>query len=143
MADFTRRDFADSLRAMTTPGVAAAGYPKGTYWVLVPSILTAASAIIIEPTPTEGVMAPHVPTRIITSTPSLASSSMAMAAAGPPIPVLTATTFSDPILPPNALYSRCEPKSFAPWNLSAILGTLPGSPGRNATLPTSLFESRI
>ena len=93
-------DSADSVSAITTPGVAAAGYPRGTYCALVPSILTAASAMITEPVLISGTMAPQVPTLIITLTPRRASSSTAMAADGPPIPVLTATTFSPPTVPP-------------------------------------------
>jgi len=85
---------AESWRATTTSGVAAAGYPSKAYCLLVPSSLTAASATIRVPIFACGLIAPQVPTLIMSLTPSLASSSTAIAVEGPPMPVDIDITYS-------------------------------------------------
>jgi hypothetical protein len=72
---------------------ATAGQARGTYCALVPSSRTAAWATITSPRRRPGCIAPQEPTRIRVWAPRLQSSSTAIAAEGPPIPVeVTLTT---------------------------------------------------
>lgn len=66
----------------------------GAYSRLVPSIRTAPVATTTSPLWTSRWMPPQVPTRTKVSAPRLHSSSMAMAAEGPPMPVDTTLTGS-------------------------------------------------
>ena len=66
----------------------------GAYSRLVPSMRTAPVATTMSPLVTSSLMPPQVPTRTKVSAPRFASSSMAMAAEGPPIPVEVTLTFS-------------------------------------------------
>ena len=71
-----------------------AGHSMGAYSRLVPSMRTAPVATTTSPLWTDRSIPPQVPTRTKVWTPMLASSSMAMAAEGPPIPVDTTLTRS-------------------------------------------------
>ena len=71
----------------------------GAYSRLVPSMRTAPVAMTISPLVTSSLIPPQVPTRIKVSAPMLASSSMAIEADGPPIPVEVTLTFSPSSVP--------------------------------------------
>ena len=71
----------------------------GAYSRLAPSMRTAPVATTISPLVTSSLMPPQVPTRTKVSAPRLASSSMAMEAEGPPMPVDTTLTFSPSSVP--------------------------------------------
>ena len=71
----------------------------GAYSRLVPSMRTAPVAITMSPLVTSSLMPPQVPTRTKVSAPMLASSSMAMEADGPPMPVEVTLTRSPSSVP--------------------------------------------
>ena len=73
---------------------------------------------------------PQVPVRIKVSAPHLTSSSIAMEAEGPPMPVEQAVTFSPSSVPVQTVYSRFWATCLASSNSAAMAGTRPGSPGR-------------
>ena len=77
----------DRLRPETQARSATAGNSTGAYSLLVPSIRTAAVAITVSPLFTSSCMPPQVPIRTNVSAPALISSSMAIEADGPPMPV--------------------------------------------------------
>ena len=64
----------------------------GAYSRLVPSMRIAPVAITMSPPQTSSCMPPQVPTRMKVSAPQLVSSSSAMEADGPPMPVLVTLT---------------------------------------------------
>ena len=66
----------------------------GAYSRLVPSILTAPVAITISPPMTGSAIPPHVPMRMKVSAPDAKSSSTAIDADGPPMPVEVTETRS-------------------------------------------------
>ena len=71
----------------------------GAYSFVVPSKRIAPVAITRSPPKTSGCIPPEVPTRIKVSEPQWISSSMAMDADGPPIPVETTLTVSPSSVP--------------------------------------------
>ena len=75
-------------------------------------------------------MTPVVPTLINVCAPIRINSSTAIAAAGPPIPVLVADIGTPLYLPVYVTYSLCLAISFFSSQYLTILYTLPGSPGR-------------
>ena len=109
------------------------------YSWLVPSLRIAALAMSRSPPETFRSMPPLVPTRINVSAPHITSSSTAIAAEGPPIPVEHTLTFSPSRYPVYTVYSRVLAISFAPSSFPAIFGTRPGSPGSITYLPMSPF----
>lgn len=102
----------------------------GAYSRLVPSIRTAPVATTTSPLRTSRRMPPQVPTRTKVWVPRLASSSMAMAAEGPPMPVETTLTFSPSREPVQVSNSRLVRTWTAPSSRWAMERHLPGSPGR-------------
>ena len=66
----------------------------GAYSLLVPSIRIAPLAITTSPLITFVCMPPQVPIRIKVSAPDITSSSIAIAAEGPPMPVDVTLTFT-------------------------------------------------
>ena len=73
---------------------ATAGNSIGAYSRVVPSIRIAPFAITTSPLFTSSCIPPHVPIRIKVSAPDITSSSMAIDADGPPIPVEVTLTFT-------------------------------------------------
>ena len=112
------------------PKSATAGNSRGAYSRLVCSNRTAPVATTMSPDWTFTSMPPQVPVRMKVSAPHLWSSSMAMEAEGPPIPVEQAVTFSPSSVPVQTLYSRLQATCSAPSNSAAMAGTRPGSPAR-------------
>ena len=78
----------------------------GAYSMLVCSKRTAPVATTMSPDFTSNAMPPQVPVRMKVSAPHLCSSSMAIAAEGPPMPVEQAVTFSPSSMPVQTLNSR-------------------------------------
>ena len=109
----------------------------GAYSRLVPSMRTAPVATTTSSLWTDSSMPPQVPTRIKVWAPRLASSSMAMAAEGPPMPVDTTLTRSPSSSPVQVSNSRLVFTCTAPSNRWAMALHRPGSPGRMQYLPTS------
>ncbi len=95
-----------SARAQVTAKSATAGYSMGAYSRLVPSMRTAPVATTTSPLFTSSRMPPQVPTRRKVCTPIWCSSSMAMAAEGPPMPVDTTLTRSPSSKPVQVVNSR-------------------------------------
>ena len=124
------RSSAAFFSADTTSKVATAGYSIGAYSRLVPSARTAPVAITTSPPFTSREIPPDVPMRMNVSLPHLYSSSTAIEALGPPIPVLTTLTFSPRSVPVYVTYSRLSATRDASSRYFAIRGTLLGSPGR-------------
>ncbi len=87
-------------------------------------------ATTMSPERTSRSMPPQVPVRRKVSAPQWCSSSKAMAAEGPPIPVEQTVTFSPRRVPVQTLYSRFSATCWASSSRAAMLGTRPGSPGR-------------
>ena len=85
--------------AVVTSKFATAGYSMGAYSRLVCSKRIAPVATTTSPLRTSSSIPPQVPTRINVSAPMLCSSSMAMEAEGPPIPVEQTETFSPSSVP--------------------------------------------
>ena len=90
---------AASARAPVTPKSATAGNSMGAYSRLVCSKRMAPVATTMSPDWTFKSMPPQVPTRIKVSAPMAVSSSMAMEAEGPPMPVEHTDTFSPRSVP--------------------------------------------
>ena len=87
-------------------------------------------------------MAPVVPTRRNVVTPSWASSSMAIEADGPPMPVEVTSTGTPPARASQVRYSRLLASSRASMRgaVRAMPSTRPGSPGKSATVAPSSIE---
>ena len=92
---------------------ATAGNSIGAYSLLVPSILIAPVAITISPPIISVCIPPHVPTRKNVSAPDFTSSSKAIAADGPPIPVEVTLTFIPSRYPVYVINSLLSAISFA------------------------------
>ena len=94
-----------------------------------PSVLTAPEAITRSPSLTSGWVAPQVPTRRKVWTPSSRSSSIPIAADGPPMPLETAETGTPLTLPVKVRYSRLKATSRASSSRFAMTAVRAGSPG--------------
>ena len=90
-----------------------------------------------KPLRTSSCIPPHVPTRMNVSAPHLTSSSIAMAADGPPIPVDVTLTFLPSSVPVMVTYSLLSAICTGLSKYFAISAHLLGSPGRITYLPTS------
>ncbi len=84
---------------------ATAGNSIGAYSRLVPSILTAPVAMTASPPITSRSIPPHVPILMNVSEPHWKSSSIAIEAEGPPIPVEVTLTSSPSSFPVYVVYS--------------------------------------
>ena len=102
----------------------------GAYSRLVCSYRMAPVATTTSPDWTFRSIPPQVPVRMNVSAPHLWSSSIAMEAEGPPMPVEQAVTFSPSRVPVQTLNSRLYAICLASSNRAAMAGTRPGSPGR-------------
>ena len=119
-----------STRAFVTWKSATAGNSMGAYSRLVCSYRMAPVATTTSPDWTFRSIPPQVPVRMNVSAPHLWSSSIAMEAEGPPMPVEQAVTFSPSRVPVQTLNSRLYAICLASSNRAAMAGTRPGSPGR-------------
>ena len=81
------------MSAAVTSKSGTAGYSIGAYSLDVPSMRTAPFAMIMSPLLTSVCMPPQVPTRRNVFAPQRTSSSSAIEADGPPIPVEVTDTF--------------------------------------------------
>ena len=89
----------ENTSAFVTVRSATAGNSIGAYSFDVPSARIAPVATTISPPSTSSAIPPHVPTRINVSAPHWISSSIAMEADGPPMPVDVTETFTPSKVP--------------------------------------------
>ena len=129
--------------AFITSILATAGYSIGANSRLVPSIRMAPLAITISPPITSSCMPPQVPTLKKVSAPHFESSSIAIAADGPPIPVDVTLTFTPSRVPVYVTYSLTSDTSTGLSKWAAIFAHLLGSPGRITYLPTSPLANPV
>ena len=123
--------------AFVTARSGTAGNSTGAYSFVVPSMRTAPVAITMSPLFTSVCMPPQVPMRMKVFAPHFTSSSMAMEAEGPPMPVEVTETFTPSRVPVQVSNSRLSATSSAPSRYCAIFLQRLGSPGRITYSPTS------
>ena len=81
------------------------------------------------PSRSDGCIAPHDPTRTRVWAPMVQSSSTAIAAEGPPMPVEVTLTATPSSVPVQVVYSRLAATLAAPSRWAAMRSQRPGSPG--------------
>ena len=113
----------------------------GAYSLLVPSMRIAPDAITRSPLSTSSCMPPHVPTLIKVSAPQFASSSRAIAAEGPPMPVEVTLSLTPSTVPVIVTYSLLSATITGSSKYCAIFAHRFGSPGSRTYLPTSPFAT--
>ena len=136
-------DFAASTQANSSSVSGTAGKIWSTYVFEAPSSRTAPETRMRSPSRTFGCKAPQLPMRIMAVTPMLRSSSTAMPALAPPMPVETASTGTPRYSPTRLRYSRLYASSRTFSRNGAMRSSRAGSPGRRAQRAPAVSSKRI